>query len=652
MYTERNEIFMKKLLSAIIAASLAATMIVPVYADKNTDDDEEKVTATSSPSPSPTAETGSTPSTAKPSTSKTKFSDIEDKNYKWAYDSIMNMADKGYVSGYEDGTYRPDNSVTRLEVLALFSRVMGSRDEENEAIIELAHEMYDETIATYGLSWGTDEIVYLMYRGVLKKSDLNTYLKGTLKDEPMPRYEAAIIITKAMGGENEATSTVGISLDYADVNTIPKTALQYVNYVTEEGIMTGMDDNKFSPTTSVLRSQMAVMLERTDKKADYSFEKATLVSIDEDEKKITLSDEDGYENTLPYTDSTSFRVKGELVQTKDMVTDISVILTYSGSYVAYVDAMSDVPNETVSGVYMSNSASNGVIKTITIKPDGSKNERKIECSEDLEILFEGSPAKITAFTRESDFVTVKIENGKAVSVIGEQKSSTISNATIEEISVEPDFTMTISHASDEYDGKTYPISDDVVVFKNDETANFNEIFRGDTVNLTLEYGKITKVRATSKTRIIEGTITALTVAAKSSMTVKVNGTETVYDIPNGVTITINGNSGTLYDFRVGDTVKITTESQAITKIVATHNEASSGTISGSITAINSAFGFIKVAVKGSDYEETVYCTEKTTILDSTGKTKTLKQLEEGQEVVTATGTMTNGAFSADLVVVK
>ena len=52
---------------------------------------------------------------------KTKFSDITDEKYAWAVPSIEAMAEAGYITGYTDNTFRPDNSVTRLEVLALFS---------------------------------------------------------------------------------------------------------------------------------------------------------------------------------------------------------------------------------------------------------------------------------------------------------------------------------------------------------------------------------------------------------------------------------------------------------------------------------------------------------------------------------------------------
>ena len=53
------------------------------------------------------------------------------------------MSDAGYIKGYEDGTYRPDNEVTRQEALSLFARVMGATNEMNEKILEIAHEKYD-----------------------------------------------------------------------------------------------------------------------------------------------------------------------------------------------------------------------------------------------------------------------------------------------------------------------------------------------------------------------------------------------------------------------------------------------------------------------------------------------------------------------------
>ena len=97
----------------------------------------------------------------------------------------------------------------------------------------------------------------------------------------MTRGEAAVIITKAMGGEAAATADSAVSLHYKDAREIPTNLLQYVKFVTDEGIMNGIDD-AFCASGTVTRSQIAVMLSRVIERCDYSFRKARINSVDEE----------------------------------------------------------------------------------------------------------------------------------------------------------------------------------------------------------------------------------------------------------------------------------------------------------------------------------------------------------------------------------
>lgn len=40
----------------------------------------------------------------------------------WAYKDIMEFAEKGIVTGYPDGTIKPDEYITRAEAFAIYSR--------------------------------------------------------------------------------------------------------------------------------------------------------------------------------------------------------------------------------------------------------------------------------------------------------------------------------------------------------------------------------------------------------------------------------------------------------------------------------------------------------------------------------------------------
>ncbi len=54
-------------------------------------------------------------------TGEDKFSDIADH---WAATYINSSSEKGWIKGYEDGTFRPDNYITRAESVTLINRVL------------------------------------------------------------------------------------------------------------------------------------------------------------------------------------------------------------------------------------------------------------------------------------------------------------------------------------------------------------------------------------------------------------------------------------------------------------------------------------------------------------------------------------------------
>lgn len=49
-----------------------------------------------------------------------KFTDVPDTH--WASGAIEHGANKGYINGYEDGTFRPSGNITRAEVCAIIAR--------------------------------------------------------------------------------------------------------------------------------------------------------------------------------------------------------------------------------------------------------------------------------------------------------------------------------------------------------------------------------------------------------------------------------------------------------------------------------------------------------------------------------------------------
>ncbi|MBQ7794576.1 MAG: S-layer homology domain-containing protein [Clostridia bacterium] len=582
------------------------------------------------------------------------FSDVEGTAYEWAQSYIEDMAEKGLISGYEDGTFKPEKTVSKIEAISLFARAMGSRSELNAAVVEHALAEYGELIDTYSLNFGEEDVAFMLYRGALTEAEATAYLSGDTKNEPMLRYEAATIITKAMGGEAEAKRNLVLDLEYTDVSDIPSAAKKYVYYVSEKSIMSGMGDGTFSPNTSVLRSQIAVMLSKTVEAMDITFSEVTLTAVDTEALSLSVTDPDGEAYELGYTEDTSFYLEGEEVQAKNIPAGVNAVITLNADGVLYVDVESAVPDETITAIFNSYQNKNGVLSIVATAPNSSESTT-YECVSGISDITKNGEKSSVINLSVGDYLEIKTSKGKVVSISAIDKTTTIKAATIEAISYDgSNPTITISHSNEEYDGLELQVSGSVSVMKDGASVNMTEVYRGDKVTLTLEYGVVEHVVANSLKLTSEGTIRSINISANPTITVLVKGEEVVYDVTNNIKITVNGEDATLYDFRVGDKVTLTTESNAVTKIESVTTQATEGNLSGTVISVNSSYQFIKLLVTdstGNTYEENVYCKDtKTTFITAAGSTKQLRDITAGN-VLSVYGTYSNGAFEATSVII-
>ena len=579
------------------------------------------------------------------SMSSPKFSDIYDEKYAWAKDYIINMAIEGYITGYDDGTYKPDNEVTRLETIVLFARAMGALRTENEDALALALDKYEDTVNALKLNFGDEEIAFMLYRGVLSEDDLTTYLSSSKANKPMPRQEAAAIITKALCGEEEAKAEVLTDMAYTDTKLIDPDYTQYVFYASEMGIMNGMDDGSFSPDSSVLRSQIAVMLSRSVDKINLYIESPYIDDIDYDKNNITIVDTEGEKVLVGYDENTKFFLNGELSTEDNFVADTTATLTYINNRTAFVDMQELVPDNTYKAIYQGSTANSEGTSVTFKEPDSDKTTTYLLSSKVSLFAEDGSTALLRNFALGS-YVEFDVANDKIIRMSILKKESFIQQAIVESIDIEDDLYITISHTKEEYDGMKLKLNDNVVVYKNNDIEDLSKIYTGDRVDITLEYGVVTKLVATSNNKTYEGTISEVNISSSSIIKVKIDDEIQTFDVLTDTKITANGEDATLYDLRVGDTVKITTESGAVLKIDTTAPAVSSNPITGVVEIVNTSKGFIKVD------GETIFCSDSsTTFITSNGSTQTMKNIQVGS-TVSIRGSMQNGAYTASLIIIE
>ena len=573
------------------------------------------------------------------------FTDISDAKYAWAKPYIEEMARGGYIAGYEDNTYRPDNKVTKLETIVLFSRAMGSKLSPNAEVIDVALEEYYDVIEGANLNFGEEEVAFMLYRGVLTEEDVEKYLADGKASLPMSRQEASAIITKAMCADEIAKSELLVDMEYTDAKSIDSEYAQYVYYVSENGIMNGMDDGTFLPEGSVLRSQIAAMLYRTVDKMSLFIETVLVTEIDTNSRNITILDDQNEEVEFGYEKTTKFFADGKVISDKEFLNSSRAMLTYINNVLVFADMYDRVIDDTVRGIYQGASTEDG-LTTITFKPSNKAKAVEYEVLSGAEVKdVDGLTVAFKNIVAGS-YVEVGLTNDKVVKLTQLKNDTVIKNAIVANISIEDDLYLTISHDDEEYDKMVFLLDDEVKVYKNNDVEDLSKIYKGDKIDITLEYGNVTKLKAYSNTKTYQGTLSEISISTEPVIKIKSGGEILEFGVTNNVKVKVNGAEATLYDLRVGDSIKVTAESDTILSIDTTAASATGNPITGVVEVVNSSKGFIKVN------GETIFCKDTTTtFVTAAGETKSMKNIVEGQ-TISVRGIMQNGAYTATLIVIE
>jgi len=307
------------------------------------------------------------------------FSDLPQGH--WAKGVVEEMVEAGIISGYTDGTFRPSKDISKIESLILLSRIAGMKNYPNEAKQYL--ENYTSTLSKYNTQYKQD-VAYLMGVGVLNESDLPNLLSSDKINAPLTREEMAVLVTKVMGKEAEVKKNSIVVLPFADTSSISASAKPYVYYVYSEEIMKGVDNENFSPKTSLTRAQAASVLQRIYKKVNLkpsisgtttpsatTFVTGTITKIDTSASSVWIKS-NGTTEEYEYDSKTKFYVDSKEMSSSAMKVNATVTATLTDD--AYITSMNisegaKIVTTTVKGTIYAASANT---KTISVTTNGSR----------------------------------------------------------------------------------------------------------------------------------------------------------------------------------------------------------------------------------------------------------------------------------------
>jgi len=191
-----------------------------------------------------------------------KFKDEDDM--AWAMEYIMRLAAKGIFTGYEDGTFKPNQTISRLETMVAAVRLMGLGDQaETTEKINTELHFQDSKLIKQKYGWATGYIAVALENDLFFETDTEVR-----PGDNATRLWSTILLVKALKLEDEAKKLNNAKLDFADANQIPAGSVGYVKLALDKGIITGYVDKKgkktFRPNQPVTRAELAALLDRTD----------------------------------------------------------------------------------------------------------------------------------------------------------------------------------------------------------------------------------------------------------------------------------------------------------------------------------------------------------------------------------------------------
>lgn len=168
-----------------------------------------------------------------------KATTLSDINNHWAKGNIEKLIATGAVSGYPDGTFKPDKTITRAEFASILCNVFKFEDKGNNIFADTKEH------------WAKENISKAASAGVV--SGYDKYNFGP--DDLITREQMAVMIARAIN-----LAPIQEELNFHDNDRISSWAKPSMAIVNKQGIMTGYPDNTIKPQGKASRAEAITVI--------------------------------------------------------------------------------------------------------------------------------------------------------------------------------------------------------------------------------------------------------------------------------------------------------------------------------------------------------------------------------------------------------
>jgi DNA-binding protein len=182
-----------------------------------------------------------------------EFEDVDEDEWEFGY--VAEMKGKGVIKGYEDGTFRPNASISQAEALAMVLRALGLEKEAKDPV--------PDDIKIPGLEaakWASNYINLGLNLKIIDSSDFQP-------NKAASRGWVTALMVSALESQDldESDGEWAAYLEWLeDLADIPAGLKSSIGKALAKGLITGYPDKTFKPNKPVTRAEMAALLSRFD----------------------------------------------------------------------------------------------------------------------------------------------------------------------------------------------------------------------------------------------------------------------------------------------------------------------------------------------------------------------------------------------------
>ncbi|UFP96497.1 S-layer homology domain-containing protein [Gloeobacter morelensis] len=168
----------------------------------------------------------------------------------WGASYVDTLADRRFIAGFPDGTFRPDAPVTRAQLAAMAAR---------------AFDLPESQVSSLNFKdvppncWAARAIAAVADRGLA-----SGFLDGNFRPEELLTRAQAIVIFSQVLGRSAGSSTEGALSSYTDAVAVPDWAKPGIKKASAASIIVSYPDpNVIKPNTVATRGEVAAMMYQT-----------------------------------------------------------------------------------------------------------------------------------------------------------------------------------------------------------------------------------------------------------------------------------------------------------------------------------------------------------------------------------------------------